>query len=193
MKRKHLYLIAFLIMIIASVPLFNGTAFAQEKKLTTKDTINEKTANTRDYKYAIGAAAGFTTGYGLSFRYMPSKLMFQLTFAPYHDSQTDRYSAGIAFLYIISRTKTVNLFLYQADHYYYNSQVSSIQVYAPFSSTPTTTQTRTTDNYFNIGIGTGLEFIIRERFSFNIMLGYAAYNNFNILNLTGETGLYFKF
>ena len=52
---------------------------------------------------------------------------------------------------------------------------------------------RITESFFNNGVGFGMEIIFAKRIGFNIMAGYGAYDNFQQLNVTGETGLYFKF
>ncbi len=52
---------------------------------------------------------------------------------------------------------------------------------------------RKTEQYFNNGIGFGIEIIMAKRISLNLMAGYAFYDNFRKLNITGETALYYKF
>ncbi len=141
------------------------------------------------FKHAIGAGAGFTTGYGLSYRYTPGKFGIQLNFAPYHDKETDRFSTGLTFLYTIIRNTNTSLYAYQGNHYYYNSQLT--YVYIP--NQPTPEQQRSKSAYMNNGLGVGIEITIAKRIGLNLMGGYAFYNNFNNLNLTGETALYYKF
>lgn len=149
----------------------------------------------RKFKHAIGAGAGFTTGYGLSYRCMPAKFGAQINFAPYHTKETDRYSIGLTFLYMLIESKTTNLFLYQGNHYYYNSY--SVYYMDPNhtlqTSEPTGIMQRQKENYVNNGLGIGIELIIAKRICFDLMGGYAFYDNFNQVNFTGETGLYFKF
>ena len=41
-------------------------------------------------KHAIGIGVGFTTGYGLSYRYFPTIFGFQVNFAPYKTKEVDR-------------------------------------------------------------------------------------------------------
>jgi hypothetical protein len=57
-----------------------------------------------NYENALGVAAGWTTGYGLSYRFQPNKFGVQITFSPYKDSQTTQYSAGLTFLYKLIET-----------------------------------------------------------------------------------------
>ncbi len=52
---------------------------------------------------------------------------------------------------------------------------------------------RITENYFNVGVGIGIEVTLAKRVGLNLMTGYAAYDNFNKLNITGEAALYYKF
>ncbi len=179
-KMKKLYLMAVYAILPASF------LFAQ----ASSDTVVSV-----KYTNAIGAGAGFTTGYGLSYRYIPGRIGFQANFAPYHDKQSDTYSAGVTFIYTLIESKTANLFLYEGNHYYYDSQMV---YYTDSTKNIQTTDTshitgRMTESYVNNGVGFGMEFIIVKRIGFNLMAGYAFYDNFRSINFTGETGLYYKF
>lgn len=171
----------FTLLLMSMMLLFSIRLVAQN---ATEETSPEK------FKHAIGAGAGFTTGYGLSYRYTPGKFGIQVNFAPYHDNETDRYSIGLTPLYFLIQNKGSNLYIYQGNHYYYNSQLT--YVYDP-NMPASQDQVRTKEGYFNNGLGIGVEFIILKRIGFNLMAGYAAYKNFEQLNVTGETGLYYKF
>ena len=47
---------------------------------------------------------------------------------------------------------------------------------------------------FFIGfLDTGFPLFIQKRIGLNLMAGYAFYNNFKQLNVTGEAALYYKF
>ncbi len=142
------------------------------------------------YKYGIGGGAGFATGYGLSFRYLPKKFGAQVNFAPFKNKETERYSIGLTLIYMLIESKISNLFLYQSNHYYYNSQL--VYIYDP-NKPNDQTQTRQTEAYFNNGLGFGIEIVMAKRIGLNLMAGYAFYNNFEQLNVTGETALYYKF
>lgn len=144
----------------------------------------------QEYKYGIGGGAGFATGYGLSFKYLPRKLGAQVNFAPFKNKETERYSVGLTAIYLLIESKISNLYLYQANHYYYNSQ--TVYIYDP--NKPDLQETaRRKEAYFNNGVGFGIELIIAKRIGFNLMAGYAFYDNFSQLNVTGETALYYKF
>jgi hypothetical protein len=151
--------------------------------------------NPARYKHAIGAGAGFTTGYGLSYRYLHGKFGGQINFAPYHNNETTRYSAGLTFLYKIIEGENTNLYLYQGNHFYYNSQMTYIYpiVKGPGMPTPEPTYERVTESYMNNGVGIGIEFIIIKRIALNLMGGYASYRNFSQINFTGEAALYYRF
>ena len=171
--------------------LFSAAAAFSFSQTTTEETIPH-------YNHAVGAAAGFTTVYGLSYRYTPTKFGFQVTFAPYKSAGVSRYSMGLTLLYTIIETKNTNLFLYQGNHYFYHSWTEYIDtatqiVYYPKPNFTTTIEKKNVDSYFNCGIGIGIEFIIAKRIGFSLMGGYAFYDNFRNVNFTGETALYFKF
>jgi hypothetical protein len=134
------------------------------------------------FKYGVGGGAGFATGYGLSFRYVPKRFGTQVNFAPFKNSETTRYSLGATFLYMLNENKSTNFYLYSSLQY----------VFDPNNPTVSTTQ-RVTESYFNNGLGFGVEIIIAKRVGLNFMAGYAAYDNFKGLNVTGELALYYKF
>lgn len=151
---------------------------------TGQDSVSTK------FKYGIGGGAGFTTGYGLSFRYLPKRFGAQVNFAPFKSKETERYSVGVTFLYTLIENKISNLFLYQGNHYYFNSYTNYLyDPTNPFVNTPT----RVTEDYMNNGLGFGIELTIAKRIGFNLMAGYAFYNTFKELNVTGETALFYKF
>jgi hypothetical protein len=135
-------------------------------------------------KHSMGAAAGLTTGYGLSYRFWPGTVGVQLAFAPTSNSSQSRISSGLTLLFKLVGTERANLFLYQGNHLLYHYM--EYGNYFP---------SRTSYKEYNLynGIGLGIEFIIVKRISFNLMGGYAAYESFKSLGLTGETGLFFKF
>ncbi len=44
----------------------------------------------------------------------------------------------------------------------------------------------------NNGVGIGMELVAGKHIGFNFMGGYAGYDSFNTINLTGEIGIFFK-
>jgi len=175
MKNKLLLSVLFTLLILTN-PL--------------KTNAQENTNQEEHFKYGIGAGAGFATGYGLSFRYIPKKFGAQVNFAPYKKDETERYSLGLTFLYNLIESRYTNFFIYQANHYYYNSEM--VSVYQP--NPPYNHEfVRQTESYFNNGLGFGIEVIIAKRIGLNLMSGYAFYDNFRQINVTGELALYYKF
>lgn len=136
------------------------------------------------YKHGLGVAAGATTGYGLSYRYCPSRWSYQLAFAPHKSEYSSSLSLGFTFLYNLVETSRTSFFLYQGNHFLYNHYEQDYSYYPAQEST---------DKDWNNGIGMGIEFIMYKRVSFSIMAGYASYRNFKEINVTGETGLFYKF
>jgi hypothetical protein len=98
--------------------------------LTCNNPINAQTdkfpIEENSFKHGIGAGAGYVTGYGLSYRYTPNKLGFQVNFAPYHSQELDRYSLGLTFIYSLIKNRVSSLFIYQGNHYYFNSEITYI-------------------------------------------------------------------
>lgn len=157
-----------------------------------QDELFEQT-NSKEFKFGVGAAAGFSTGYGLSFRYWPGDWGIQFTTAPYYTKYDSRMSFGTTILRSVKDDDRIKLFVYAGNHilyekwgYYYD-----YDIYTPDSSSSTT---------WILGAGPGFEFTILRKISFNMMFGIASYTEFNknnendwMLNMTVETGLYYKF
>ena len=177
MKKKY----QFIVLLCFGMLTNSLQVLGQEKANSAKEIVT---------KHGLGAGAGFTTGYGLSYRYTPNKWGAQINFAPYKDSETERYSVGLSFLYTLIQNNNTSLFAYQGNHYYYNSQMQYVSnPIAPFNET----YKRVSEGYMNNGIGFGIEIIFAKRISFNLMAGFASYRNFSNINLTGETALFYKF
>lgn len=68
----------------------------------------------------MGVAAGFVTGYGLSYRKLGKKCSLQLTFASYVEGKDVKISAGVALLKDMYKGDTSMLFIYSGLHYWYN-------------------------------------------------------------------------
>jgi hypothetical protein len=137
--------------------------------------------------HGIGLGAGFSTGYGLSYRCMMQGKGIQLNFAPYSSADRAQHSIGLTLLYQLQQTKRTSLFLYQGNHFLYERYVS-FEFNGQFSQEIDKSYMQ----WIN-GIGFGVEINIADNVGFNLMTGVAAYDNFSMLNLTGETALYYKF
>lgn len=143
------------------------------------------------YKHGLGAAAGFTTGYGVSYRYWPQKFGGQITvFKIWNNYGGENIQAnlGITFLLKLRESGHVRLFLYEGNMYYYEKE----QVYAMGGGLHWVNE----DHVFNFGIGPGVQFTIDKRLGFNLMVGagaYYAFTDWARIFITGETGLYYRF
>ncbi|MEA3447289.1 MAG: hypothetical protein U9Q98_02415 [Bacteroidota bacterium] len=164
---------------------------AQDQSNQNTEEDNETTV---DMKHGIGAAAGFTTGYGLSYRYYMEHLRFQLTFSPFVRSKDDmEFSTGLTVMYNIVETKHINLFLYESNHWKYDKYNYYNNIYDYDTGDYNSEYVENIENFVNIGIGFGFEVLFWERLSANLMLGYGALENFEIVQPTVEGGLFYRF
>jgi hypothetical protein len=122
-------------------------------------------------KHGVGFASGLTTGVGLSYRHYFDKFRVQLTFGPVITSGEFIMSSGLGLMYELGKTEKTSFFLYQGSHLFYDS--SEVLTF--------------------FGVGIGMEFIVFKQLSYNLMLGFAAWENFDRLLPTGEMGLYYRF
>jgi hypothetical protein len=141
------------------------------------------------YKNAIGLGAGFTTGYGLSYKHAPNKYGFMINFGPYFNDygKESVISTGLTLIDKIRDAKYYNVYMYLANHYFYSRTAD--YTYYP----PTTPQKYSINNSWNTGFGLGLEVDARKRVVLNVMVGYAQYNTFEKLFFTGELALHYRF
>jgi len=160
-----------------------STSFADENKVGT---------------YNIGLAAGFVTGYGLSYRQWFGKNGVQITLAPYYSSDTTKtdfsMSFGVVGLRMLKEARFVNLFAYYGAHYWY-SHLKETTILENNPNAPSAQTTYTTSKRIYAGGGPGLD-IHFWKLSFNIMFGLAFTSDLDQstgIQFTGETGLYYSF
>ncbi|MCX6187185.1 MAG: hypothetical protein NTU43_09370 [Bacteroidetes bacterium] len=171
LKKQYLFLLTLFL-------LFKTTSFAQGEYASAYKQAPRPI-------HSLGAGLGFTTGYGLSYRYTPSKFGVQVNFAPYKTADVSKFSTGLTFLYRLTEGETTSLYLYEANHYYSSSEM--------VWDNPSNKNVRKDEAYFNNGVGFGVEIMVASKIGLNLMTGYASYKNGTELNITGEAALYFKF
>jgi hypothetical protein len=167
--------------------LFSITCLSQFKlySQTRNDSLK-----TKQIKHSIGAAAGFSTGYGLSYLGSLNKYKLQVTFFPYSDKvnywagRITQYSTGLTFYYVLDQHKYIGMFLYQGNHLWYDRRTGN----RPYL------------DIINIhSLGFGLDVTPSKNLSVHLMGGYALYSNhgtygnYGVLNMTAETGLFYNF
>jgi hypothetical protein len=143
----------------------------------------------------IGAAAGFVTGYGLSYRQWIGKYGVQATCAPYYEKNPDRTNYSVSFgvtgLRTLIEANFVNLFLYAGPHFWYGYN-RGIEYDNNGDSMGIHTSR---EKMLFAGGGPGIDFHF-WKLSFNVMVGLAFHSDFDAsvgINFTGETGLYYSF
>ncbi len=167
-------------LIIIGALFVSSTAYSQNK---TEDKEPVR------FNHSLGFGAGVSTGYGLSYRYFGEKFGTQVNFSPYKDEERTNISLGLTFLYRIVELDQFSFFVYQGNHFFYDKN-SSID-YDYYSGKQTT---RTTEKqFFNNGVGIGLEWDVSERIGINTMAGYGGRENFKKISITGEVAIYFRF
>lgn len=154
----------------------------------------------------IGGAFGFSTGYGLSYRYWPGDLGGQVVFSPYTDGDDSRFNLGLGVFKTLYETKYTRLFLYGATNgtlahygkYEYTDWEVEENGDIKEGSEHTVTEKAYTNLGMTVGMGPGIEVYIFKNIALNVMFGYCyslgetiAFNNG--LGFTFETALYYRF
>ena len=181
---KNLFLLTML------TSLLNLSSYSQIEERGMRRNSRYSFEHNKDAKHALGLAAGATTGLGLSYLYMPDKLCFQVAFLPYKDQYSTLISAGLTFIYRLREGEKLNFLLYQGNHMLYREETQYTYPMGGFGGVP---NGKTSTLGFNNGIGIGFEFFLSTNVSFNLMGGYAGYNNFERIMITGEGALFYKF
>jgi len=138
---------------------------------------NKNDEKSEQQKHSVGLAAGFTTGLGLSYRYLPKKLGVQATFLILPNNYYSSFGATVLFK-VIQRQNSW-FYLYQSN-LYSTYRTSGFNCGCPYYE------------WFN-GIGFGTEIFLGRHFGLNFMGGAGFYENFDEFTVTGETGVYYKF
>ena len=155
--------------------------FFIQKNASGQELADSITIKKEVFNHSLGIGAGFTTGVGLSYRYESGGFGVQTTFAPYSDDYNTEISFGITFLLKLIEAEQTSLYLYQGNHYYYR------KIKQDYYNDESTT------GKLNNGFGFGIEYVIENHISLNIMGGYAGYDTFDRISMTGEVALYYKF
>ena len=175
-----------LLPIILTLGISTGSlVFAQDQEPAAPKTS----------KHNIGAAAGFVTGYGLSYRlWLGKSLGLQFTTAPFYrkDKDVTRTSLSLGFTVLKSLFKGehTRLLGYSgiAGHYLFQDFDETRPGFDPLDDGDE-------EEYnINFGLGPGIELTVWQ-LSFNLMGGLACYksNDSFSVSMTGEVGLYYMF
>lgn len=155
----------------------------------------EKNDSNKVGSHNIGVAAGFITGYGLSYRQWFDRIGAQLTVAPFYNS--DEYSSivtvstGLTALGIIKENRYVNLIAYAGPHYFYSKETRPTYETSEGKGSDTTE----TNSILFVGAGPGID-IHFLKISLNIMFGLLYRTDFDKskgVNFSGETAIYYSF
>jgi len=166
--------------------------FAQDPVTPDSDSRARRRSadkSNNEYKHSLGLAAGFTTGYGLSYRFLPKKFGVQATFAPFNNDNVSQYSAGLTFLWKLTETHCADLFIYESTHFFYRKEYHNNDFWSSYYAED---NGGSLTRQVNCGFGAGVEFKM-GRVNFDLMIGYAGYQGFKKVNLTAESGIYFIF
>lgn len=168
--------------------------------LSLQTLASESKENLSHY---IGAGAGFSTGYGLSYRYWPGDYGTQIVFTPFSDGETTIINLGSGIFKTLHETTYTRLFLFSAGSITYTNYLEDTTDYETFNeenpdeSFPEDeiTHERAQKLEGTVGIGPGLEIYIFKNIVLDIMFGFKyGISSLNPgLGFTGEIALYYRF
>jgi hypothetical protein len=139
------------------------------------------------YTFSIGMGMGSTTGSGISARFIPKRIGFQVNLFPTsnNNGKNMTINTGLTLLGRIVEAKNSNLYVYLANNYIYKKY--------PYKNTYNEPEVQKESNTWNTGLGMGVEFATTKKVVFNVMIGLGQYNALETITLAGEIGLYYRF
>ncbi len=178
---------------------------AQDADVTASSS-ESKSYTTSGIRHEVGAAAGFSTGFGPAYRILYKGVGAMVCFTPINTGSMELYSSGLTFFLTLNETQNTKFFLYQGNHYF-----SQVEYYEGYSSSGYLYNGTNTGSYYNNyqapytrklmfwnnGFGFGIELFHKEQstspFGFLAMCGLASMRSFTRANFTAELGLFYKF
>ena len=161
------------LLLVTVIVLMSLSARAQKK-----DSLQRK-MNIHHY---VGFGAGFSTGYGLSYRFTTDRAGLQVNFATIGQQNSyQALSTGLTFLYKLKGDDDISLYLYQGNHYHY------FENYHTYSN-----GSHIRENLIN-GLGLDLQMVADDCLSINMMFGFGTYHFFEVFSMTGEVALHYRF
>lgn len=133
----------------------------------TTDTASTK----KHYPHSIGLGIGTSNGSGISYRYFPSKLGFQINYISFSIAYTDFRSAGLTGLFRLYDKDNLNFFLYQGNSYNH--------YYSYFEDDPDLPPDISESNVYANSLGIGTDIFYNQPIGISLMLGGAlgTFNN----------------
>lgn len=132
------------------------------------------------FAHGMGFAAGYVSGYGLSYRYWPGDWGIQITLSPVISSQSSLVSAGVNILKTMYEGRFTRLYLYGGVSAFYtrSDYLNDLSIHA--------------------GIGNGVEITLFNNIGINIQGGARYFINQNAgsyygVNLSAEGGVFYRF
>ena len=143
-----------------------------------------------EFKHSVGFDAGASNGYGLSYKYMPSKWGIQFNGFPVATPNEYHISIGVTALRSLYENQKIRFFTYLGNHLIFEKTDS----YYDYYSSPNNTYTKSTE--WVIGAGPGFEFYIAKRIALNFRFGVGYYHygeeDWEIMP-DGGFGIHFRF
>jgi len=140
-----------------------------------------------EYPHYIGGTFGFSTGYGLTYRYWKGPFGFQIVTAPYWHDQIVMVNVGTAVFRTFYETRWTRLFVYLAGSYYFSRDENNEED----GATPAEPG-YTSEHNFAVGGGPGFEIFLFRNVALDVLFGLG-YRTDGGLSLTGEAGIYYRF
>lgn len=210
MKKSILFFVAILLTSLLTAQDYSASQDKGNKKrakeVENKVVILEKPISNLKLvnpPHEFGIASGITTGYGLSYRYWPNKVGFQLTAFPVVSNEDKNLSLGLNSLIKLDSKKWYRLYAFVGGNFNWTENADydefSDGVWGPWELLFNLNPPAEEQKKYTVGLGPGIEFTPGEHFGLNFMTGFRySYTDFQIsddnraLSLTADFGIYFR-
>ncbi len=144
----------------------------------------------KHYNNYVGVGAGFTTGYGFSYRYIPENFGAMVNFAPYYQKDDNStVSFGITLLQRLRESKDAGLYFYFANSVFYKKEYTPASGYGTY---PGQRYVKTNSTY-NTGLGLDLQLYTgTSPIVVDLMGGFGGYDSFQTITVTAEFAFYYR-
>jgi hypothetical protein len=153
-------------------------------------TASAQPESIREFKHFVGFDAGGSNGFGLSYRYMPSKWGVQVNGFPIGSPHYYSISAGLTIMRSLYENERMRFFVYYGNHLIFEKQETEW-----YYNGTDYTETDGKSTQWNTGAGPGFEVYIAKRLALNVRFGIGYYHygvrNWK-LNPDGGIGLHFR-
>jgi hypothetical protein len=132
----------------------------------------QESRNSKRGNHSFGLNAGFISGLGFSYRYMPGRLGVDITAIPFYSQDAELYtSQGITLNFIVSRNSRLDHFIFVGNSLFYTFSKEEGLIYRPVSDEWVLKKWEYEDFFYVFGGGWGIRLKGKRNLDWTFRLG----------------------